>query len=148
MLIFHRITSRGDVLCLTSLIILFYIDNVHNLFILQLEKPIMAQGNVEIWLGKLLNTSLRSVHCVIRNAVTAINDPNFELLEFLNSYPAQVNRRGSEKCSWGREREGVQGDGRVCREMGGGVGRWEGKGGGAGRWEGYKRRKNRKSWGI
>ena len=51
----------------------------------------MAQGNVEIWLGKLLNMSLRSVHAVIRNAMTAISDPNFELLEFLDTYPAQVS---------------------------------------------------------
>ena len=50
----------------------------------------MAQGNVEIWLGKLLKMSLRSVHCVIRDAMIAIDDPNFELLEFLNTYPAQV----------------------------------------------------------
>ncbi len=57
---------------------------------LQLEKPVMAQGNVEFWLGKLLTMSLRSVHCVIKNAIIAISDPNFELLEFLNTYPAQV----------------------------------------------------------
>ena len=51
----------------------------------------MAQGNVEIWLGKLLNMALRSVHAVIRNAIVAIHDPNFELMEFLSSYPAQVS---------------------------------------------------------
>ena len=51
----------------------------------------MAQGNVELWLGKLLRMSLQSVHCVIRNAIVAIRDPNFDLLEFLNSYPAQVS---------------------------------------------------------
>ena len=58
----------------------------------------MAQGNVELWLGKLLKMSLQSVHCVIRNAIIAIRDPGFDLLEFLNSYPAQV--RGQLPYSW------------------------------------------------
>ena len=57
---------------------------------MQLEKAVMAQGNVEVWLGKLLNMTLRSVHAVIRNSMVAIQDPNFQILEFLNSYPAQV----------------------------------------------------------
>ena len=67
----------------------------------------MAQGNVEIWLGKLLNMSLRSVHCVIRNAVIAIGDPNFELLDFLNSYPAQVSQNldGRNIFYWKMERK-------------------------------------------
>ena len=51
----------------------------------------MAQGNVEIWLGKLLNMAKLSLHAVIRQAVVAIKDPNFELIEFLNSFPAQVS---------------------------------------------------------
>lgn len=50
----------------------------------------MAQGNVENWLGSLLKESLHSVHVVIKNAFVAISDPNMELLEFLNTYPAQV----------------------------------------------------------
>ena len=50
----------------------------------------MAQGNVEIWLGSLLRAALSSVHAVLRNAVVCINDPNFELINFLKSFPAQV----------------------------------------------------------
>ena len=51
----------------------------------------MASGNVEHWLGSLLKQSLHSVHVVIKNAHTAISDPNMELIEFLNTYPAQVH---------------------------------------------------------
>ena len=60
------------------------------LTLFQLEKPVLAQGNVEIWLGKLLDMAKQSVHAVIREAAVAIKDPNFELMEFLGSYPAQV----------------------------------------------------------
>lgn len=50
----------------------------------------MASGNVENWLGSLLKETLHSVHMVIKNAWVAIEDPNFQLIEFLNTYPAQV----------------------------------------------------------
>lgn len=50
----------------------------------------MASGHVEVWLGKLLAEATNAVHGVIRNAAIAVNDPNFELMEFENSFPAQV----------------------------------------------------------
>lgn len=56
----------------------------------QLDKAVMAQGNVEHWLGSLLKASLHSVHLVIKSAYTAVSDPNMDLIEFLNSFPAQV----------------------------------------------------------
>lgn len=59
-------------------------------FRLQLEKPVMAQGNVEVWLGTLLQMSRKSVHHVIRTAHTAVQDQGFNLLEFLSTFPAQV----------------------------------------------------------
>ena len=59
-------------------------------FSFQLEKPVMATGNVELWLGKLLDASRQAVHGVVRNAAIAVDDPSFQLLEFLNSFPAQV----------------------------------------------------------
>ena len=52
----------------------------------------MAQGNVENWLGALLNEALHSVHLVIKNAHVAVDDPNLDLIEFLNSFPAQVSQ--------------------------------------------------------
>lgn len=50
----------------------------------------MAQGNVEIWLGALLKVSLDAVNAVIKQAHVAVGDPNFALMEFLNTFPAQV----------------------------------------------------------
>lgn len=63
------------------------------LFYMQLEKPVMAQGNVEVWLGTLLQMSRKSVHHVIRTAYTAVQDQGFNLLEFLSTFPAQVKSR-------------------------------------------------------
>lgn len=50
----------------------------------------MAHGNVEHWLGSLLKASLHSVHMVVKSAYTAVSDPNMQLIEFLNTFPAQV----------------------------------------------------------
>lgn len=50
----------------------------------------MAQGNVEVWLGSLMTFAQKSLHNVIRQAHFAIGDANFQLLEFLNTFPAQV----------------------------------------------------------
>lgn len=55
-----------------------------------LDKYVMALGNVEEWLNNLLKMSQQSVHTVIRQAHIAINDPGFDAMEFLGSFPAQV----------------------------------------------------------
>lgn len=49
-----------------------------------------ADGNVEVWLTSLMKMAHFSLHCVIRTAAMAIQDSNFQLLEFLNMFPAQV----------------------------------------------------------
>ena len=57
----------------------------------QLEKPVKAEGNVEVWLMSLMLMAQKSLHGVIRTAAMAIQDSNFQLLEFLNMFPAQVS---------------------------------------------------------
>ena len=49
-----------------------------------------ARGNVEVWLGDLLKEQMKSLHGVIRDAFRTITAPEFELLNFLNTFPAQV----------------------------------------------------------
>lgn len=55
-----------------------------------LEQPVLAQGNVEVWLGQLLQGAMDSLHAVIRDAFVAIQNPSFNLFDFLNSFAAQV----------------------------------------------------------
>ncbi len=52
----------------------------------------VAQGNVEHWLGALLREALHSVHVVIKNASIAVEDPSFDMVEFLDVQPAQVTK--------------------------------------------------------
>lgn len=58
--------------------------------VIQLEKAVRAEGSVETWLTSLLLTSQLSIHSVIRLAFSMINDPNFNMLQFLDKMPAQV----------------------------------------------------------
>lgn len=57
---------------------------------IQLEKAVRAEGSVETWLTQLLQTSQASLHSIIRQANILINDPNLQLLLFLDKMPAQV----------------------------------------------------------
>lgn len=58
--------------------------------ILQLDTPVLAKGPVEIWLKALLQMQQRSLHGIIRAAFYQISDPGYQLLNFLNQFPAQV----------------------------------------------------------
>jgi len=63
---------------------------MHTNILLQLNKPVKAEGNVEVWLMSLMKMAHLSLHYVIRSAAMAIQDSGFQLMEFLNMFPAQV----------------------------------------------------------
>ncbi|XP_056155233.1 dynein axonemal heavy chain 5 [Lampris incognitus] len=59
-----------------------------------LHQPVLAQGNVEVWLGQLLAGVRRTVHGIIRQAHLDISDPGLKFLEFQAVVPAQVGLLG------------------------------------------------------
>ncbi|CAF4270369.1 unnamed protein product, partial [Rotaria magnacalcarata] len=69
-----------------------------------LKDPVMAQGNVEVWLGDLLRISRASLHKIIRDGAIAIQDSAFNLLDFLSSFPSQVGLLGLQML-WTRDSE-------------------------------------------
>ncbi|KAF6202133.1 hypothetical protein GE061_004531 [Apolygus lucorum] len=71
---------------------------------IQLERAVRAEGSVETWLTSLLQSSQGSLHGIIRNTNTAINDPNFNLLTFLDKIPAQIGILGIQMI-WTRDAE-------------------------------------------
>uniref|UniRef100_A0A8I3NLP8 Dynein axonemal heavy chain 8 n=1 Tax=Canis lupus familiaris TaxID=9615 RepID=A0A8I3NLP8_CANLF len=61
---------------------------------IELDSPVMAKGPVEIWLMDLLRMQMSSLHNIIRSAFYQISDSGFQLLPFLNHFPAQVGLLG------------------------------------------------------
>lgn len=65
-------------------------------------KPMLAQGNVEIWLGTLLKIMQLTVNGIIRDASVAIAE--MPLADFLETYIAQVGLLGLQMI-WTRDSE-------------------------------------------
>lgn len=58
---------------------------------IKLERAVRAEGSVETWLTSLLQSAQNSLHAIIRNSVSLMHDPNFQLLHLLEKMPAQVS---------------------------------------------------------
>nr|XP_033322692.1 dynein heavy chain 5, axonemal isoform X1 [Megalopta genalis] len=69
-----------------------------------LEKAVRAEGSVETWLTQLLQTSQQSLHSIIRQCYSMINDANFNFLGFLDKMPAQIGLLGIQMI-WTRDSE-------------------------------------------
>ncbi|XP_062336343.1 LOW QUALITY PROTEIN: dynein axonemal heavy chain 5-like [Osmerus eperlanus] len=67
-------------------------------------EPVLAQGNVEAWLGLLLERVRKTLHSIIRQAYLAISDPGLKLLEFQAVFPAQVGLLGLQMI-WTKDSE-------------------------------------------
>ncbi|KAK1795394.1 hypothetical protein P4O66_010566 [Electrophorus voltai] len=69
-----------------------------------LSESINAQGNVENWLGLLLDGVRKTLHNIIRKAHMTASDPGLKLVEFQSVFPAQVGLLGIQLI-WTRDAE-------------------------------------------
>ncbi|XP_071450018.1 dynein axonemal heavy chain 8 [Hetaerina americana] len=69
-----------------------------------LKKTVMCTGGVEFWLNTLLKSQQESLHEIIRDMALSLSDPEFAVLEMINSFPAQVGLLGIQ-MTWTRDSE-------------------------------------------
>ncbi|XP_043921456.1 dynein axonemal heavy chain 5-like [Protopterus annectens] len=82
----------------------------------ELLEPVVAQGNVEIWLGQLLNGVKKTLHSIIRRAALAISDSGFKLYEFQAMFPAQIGLLGIQMI-WTRDSEEALNNAKVDKKI-------------------------------
>ncbi|XP_078695417.1 dynein axonemal heavy chain 5-like [Branchiostoma floridae x Branchiostoma belcheri] len=82
----------------------------------ELVEPVVAQGNVELWLGKLQEIQQKSIHSVTRSASLAIADQGFKLIEFENMFPAQIGLLGIQMI-WTRDSEEALSNARTDKKV-------------------------------
>ncbi|XP_053268003.1 dynein axonemal heavy chain 5 [Pleuronectes platessa] len=70
----------------------------------ELSQPVLAQGNVEVWLVQLLAGVRHTLHAIIRQAYVATTEPGLKLLDFQAAFPAQVGLLGIQMI-WTRDAE-------------------------------------------
>ncbi|XP_067136341.1 LOW QUALITY PROTEIN: dynein axonemal heavy chain 5-like [Centruroides vittatus] len=70
----------------------------------RLDQPVLAAGNVEEWLTKLLLTSRRSLHGIIKKAADSVFGGGVKIMDFLRMNLAQVALLGLQLV-WTREAE-------------------------------------------
>ena len=84
------------------------------------EEPVTAEGNVESWLGGLLDSQRKNLHSIIRDAAYGLNATDFDLLDFLQTYIAQVCLLGIQ-ILWTRDAEkalaGARRDRKIMKQM-------------------------------
>ena len=84
--------------------------------VVELEKPVRAEGSVEMWLNDLLRLTQESVHGIIREAFHFINDNLIDLIDFTNKFQAQVGILGIQMI-WTRDAEEALSNARSDRKI-------------------------------
>lgn len=55
-----------------------------------MDQPVIAKGNVEVWLGELLKVQQMSLNTIVKQACYSLEEEEFELISFIDKYIAQV----------------------------------------------------------